>query len=146
MHHIQSEIEIAATPDRVWGVLTDFSAYPNWNPFIRRISGQQTSGARLHVTVQPQGGKAMSFRPTLLVFAPPQELRWKGRLLVPGVFDGEHYFQLSETSAGRVRFAQGEVFSGLLVPLLARGSMLAGTARGFAEMNQALKARAEALR
>jgi hypothetical protein len=34
----------------------------------------------------------------------------------------------------------------LLVPLLSRGSMLAGTARGFAAMNQALKTRAEALR
>ena len=146
MHHIQAEVDIAATPDTVWGVLTDFSAYPDWNPFVRRISGEQTSGARLHVTIQPEGGRAMSFKPRLLVFAPQKELRWKGQLLVPGVFDGEHYFQLSETSAGGVRLEQGEVFSGLLVPLLSRGSMLAGTARGFAAMNQALKTRAEALR
>jgi len=62
-------------------------------------------------------------------------------LLVPGIFDGEHYFELTETSAG-VRLAQGELFTGLLVPLLS--SMLAGTAKGFAAMNQALKARAEA--
>ena len=85
----------------------------------------------------------MSFKPRLLVFAPRKELRWKGQLWVPGVFDGEHYFELTETSAG-VRLAQGELFTGLLVPLLSRGSMLAGTERGFAAMNQALKARTEA--
>lgn len=143
MHHIRSEIDIAANPDRVWAVLTDFPAYESWNPFVRRISGEQTVGARLSVTIQPDGGKAMSFKPRLLMFAPQKELRWKGQLLVPGVFDGEHYFELTETSAG-VRLAQGELFTGLLVPLLSRGSMLAGTARGFAAMNQALKVRAEA--
>ena len=144
MHHIRSEIEIAATPDRVWDVLTDFPAYASWNPFVRRISGEQTPGAQLSVTIQPDGGTAMSFKPKLLVFAPRKELRWKGQLLLPGVFDGEHYFQLLETSAGRVSLAQGEIFSGLLVPLLSHGSMLAGTERGFAAMNQALRARVEA--
>lgn len=143
MHHIRSEIEIAASLDKVWAVLTDFAAYESWNPFVRRISGEQTSGARLSVTIQPEGGRAMSFRPRLLVFAPQKALRWKGQLLIPGVFDGEHYFELTESAAG-VRLAQGELFTGLLVPLLSRGSMLAGTARGFAAMNQALKARAEA--
>jgi len=141
--HLQSEIEIAATPAKVWSVLTDFPSYPSWNPFVRRISGQQAPGARLAVTIQPEGGKAMSFKPTLLVFEPQRELRWKGQLLVPGVFDGEHYFQLTESSAGRVHLAQGELFSGLLVPLVSRGSLLAGTSRGFAAMNQAVKALAE---
>ena len=144
MQQIQSEIEITATPLRVWRVLTDFSAYPTWNPFVRSISGEQALGARLTVTIQPVGGKPMSFKPTLLAFEPEKELRWKGQLLMPGMFDGEHYFQLAEASAGIVRFAQGEVFSGVLVPLVFRGSVRVGTERGFAAMNQALKARAEA--
>jgi hypothetical protein len=143
MKHIQSEIEIAAGADKIWRVLTDFSAYPSWNPFVRRISGEQRTGARLDVTIQPDGGKPMSFKPTLLKLEPQKELRWKGQVLLPGVFDGEHYFQLVGTSAGKVRVTQGEIFSGLLVPLVMRGAMLAGTARGFAAMNQALKERAE---
>jgi uncharacterized protein YndB with AHSA1/START domain len=31
---LHTEIEIEASPDRVWKTLTDFAAYPDWNPFI----------------------------------------------------------------------------------------------------------------
>jgi hypothetical protein len=56
----------------------DFLAYSSWNPFIRNISGEQIAGARLDVTIQPDGSKPMSFKPKLLVFEPQKELRWKG--------------------------------------------------------------------
>ncbi|WP_425259105.1 SRPBCC family protein [Rubrivivax sp. RP6-9] len=144
MEHIRTEIDIAASPAAVWHVLTDFPAYPAWNPFVRSIRGSQAPGSPLHVTVQPEGGKPMSFKPRLLIFEPGKELRWKGRLLAPGIFDGEHYFALSEPSPGTVHFVHGEVFRGLLVPLVFRGAMRAGTERGFAAMNRALQARAEA--
>jgi hypothetical protein len=61
---------------------------------------------------------------------------------MPGIFDGEHIFMIDPVAANRVRFTQREVFTGLLVPLLARG-LDTDTRRGFEEMNQALKARAE---
>ena len=32
MHQIVTEIDIAASPERVWSILMDFSAYPQWNP------------------------------------------------------------------------------------------------------------------
>ena len=37
---LHSEIMIDASARRVWAILTDFEAYPTWNPFIRRIAGQ----------------------------------------------------------------------------------------------------------
>ncbi len=142
MHHIESEIDIAATPERVWSILTDISAYPSWNPFIRAIKGSIEKGQRLTVSIQPTGGKAMTFRPTVLVAAPNTELRWLGHFLIPGIFDGEHYLKIVQTDAGRVRFTQGERFSGVLVGM-AKATLNRGTKSGFIAMNAALKARAE---
>jgi hypothetical protein len=72
-----------------------------------------------------------------------RQLRWLGRLLVPGLFDGEHIFEIEELDKDRVLFIQREYFRGLLVPLLAR-SLDRETQRGFEEMNRALRERAEA--
>jgi hypothetical protein len=140
LRRIETAIEIAAPPSAVWDVLVDFAAYPDWNPFIRLLQGEATVGARLEVTVQPPGGKPMTFRPTVLVAEPASELRWLGRVLMPGLFDGEHGFRL-EPTAGGCRLHHGETFSGLLVPLFSR--MLDGTAQGFGALNQALKERVE---
>ncbi len=49
---------------------------------------------------------------------------------------------LEPLAPDRCRFRQREIFTGLLVPLLAR-SLDRDTMRGSNEMNQALKARAE---
>jgi uncharacterized protein YndB with AHSA1/START domain len=33
VRELRSEIEIDAPPERVWAVVTEFAAYPEWNPF-----------------------------------------------------------------------------------------------------------------
>ncbi|MEA2582302.1 MAG: hypothetical protein QOF33_387 [Thermomicrobiales bacterium] len=139
---VRTEIEIQATPARVWDVLTDFADYPDWNPFIPRIAGTVEVGARLDARLQPPGGRGMSFRPTVLAATPGQELRWLGHLIVPGLFDGEHGFRIEPLGPNRVRFVQEERFAGLLAPLVLR-FVVRGTRQGFEAMNQALKARAE---
>lgn len=48
---ILSSLEIAASPMRVWGVLTDFAAYPAWQPFVR-IDGENEPGADLRYTLR----------------------------------------------------------------------------------------------
>lgn len=84
----------------------------------------------------------MTFRPTVLVAAANREFRWLGRFILPGILDGEHYFQIIPITPNRVRFLQGEKFSGVLVPL-AKSGLEGGTKAGFIAMNEALKARAE---
>lgn len=138
-----TDIEIAAPAARVWRHLTDFAGYPRWNPFIRRAAGTLRPGARLRVYIQPPGGRGMEFRPTVLACEPERELRWRGRLFVPGLFDGEHRFSIEPLTEGRVRFVHRECFSGVLVPLLWR-TLDRDTRLGFEAMNAVLKARAEA--
>ncbi len=134
---LRTEIEIDAPPAAVWAVLTDFGAYSQWNPDIPHLAGELRVGATLEVLVSPPDGTEMTFRPKVLVVEPARELRWKGKLWVPGLFDGEHFFVLRETERGGTRLQHGENFSGLLVKVL--GKALTNTARGFVYMNQALK-------
>ena len=143
MKQLHTQIEIDAPAKRVWELLTDFASYPQWNPFIRHISGRLAPGERLRARLEPPGGRAMTFKPKVLTAEPNRELRWLGHLLVPGLFDGEHSFTIQPLEDDRVRFVQREVFRGLLVPLFAR-SLESKTRRGFEEMNRALKGRAEA--
>ena|SRR2546423_7470363 len=142
MLEIRTEIEIEASPPRVWRALTDFKTFPDWNPFVLAVEGEAKKGARLKVTLRTAGGGDMTFRPRVLAADEGRELRWRGRLLLPGVFDGEHYFEVSELSTGRSRLVHGERFSGLLVPWLQRG-LESSTRSGFMAMNRAVKRRLE---
>jgi hypothetical protein len=144
MKELHSEIEIDASAELVWGVLTDFASFPEWNPFVRKISGEPKVGERLKVRLEPPGGRGITLRPTVLKAEPERELRWLGHLWVSGLFDGEHSLTIHRLGEARVRFVQAETFGGVLVPLFAR-SLDDGTRRGFEEMNRALKERAEAL-
>jgi hypothetical protein len=83
----------------------------------------------------------MTIQPTILAVRPERELRWIGRLFIPGVFDGEHSFVIEPQGESRMRFVQSETFRGILVPF--SGALLNDTEASFREMNQALKERAE---
>ena len=46
---LQAEVEVQASAERVWEVLTDFATYPQWNPFIVKASGEPVPGAGVRV-------------------------------------------------------------------------------------------------
>ncbi|MCD9141162.1 SRPBCC domain-containing protein [Streptomyces albireticuli] len=140
MREISEETEIRAEPMEVWSVLTDLRRYPEWNPFIRRADGRVAAGRTLTLRMFPARGRPMTFRPRVLTAEPGRELRWLGRLPVPGLFEGEHRFLLTPV-AGGTRLVQSEAFRGLLVPLLER--RIRDTRTDFRSLNAALKARAE---
>jgi hypothetical protein len=140
--HIDTEILIQASPERVWQMLTDFPAYPEWNPFIVSLQGRPEWGQRLAVKVRTGEGREHVFEPVVLQATPPTRLRWLGRFGVPGLFDGQHDFAL-EAQAGATRLRHQESFRGYLVPFLWK-SVEPATRAGFEAMNRALKVRAEA--
>jgi hypothetical protein len=144
MSELFTEIEINASPERVWQLLTDLDRFPEWNPFIQRISGTVVQGERLEVTLKPPDTRATTFKPTVIRVEPERELRWLGHVVMAGVFDGEHIFTIEPLEPDRVRFVQREEFKGLLAPLML--CMIGeNTKRGFEAMNQALKEQAENL-
>jgi hypothetical protein len=141
MKKIETVIVIDATPERIWQVLTDFEEHPRWNPFIQSIEGEKVPGRNITVSIKPPGSKGMVFRPVILKFNSGKEFRWKGKLGITGIFDGEHYFILEPISDSQTRFIHGEQFSGILVNLM--GKTLEKTREGFTLMNEALKQESE---
>lgn len=135
---IVTEVQIDATPAQVWSVLADPQRYAEWNPFLVEMQGELTQGATLTNTMRPQGGSEMTFRPTVLKVERERELRWLGRLLLPRIFDGEHYFLLEERDGG-TRLVHGERFAGVGLWLLDVERFHAD----FERMNAALKTRVE---
>lgn len=138
---LRTEVEIDAPPSRVWEVLMDVGSYPDWNPFIQRVSGTLAKGARLELTVTPPDGSARTFRATVTRFEEGRELGWQDKRFFKGVFDAEHFIQLSATDSGGTRLVNGGNYSGFLVQRM--GNTLTQHARGFVGMNQALKRRVE---
>lgn len=141
MRQIETEILIEASPEKVWAVLTDFENHPNWNPFIKLITGEKKIGEKLTVSIKPPGGNGMTFKPIVTSFKENVEFRWMGKLGVHGVFDGEHYFQLIGQGNNRTKLIHGEKFSGILVALM--GKALDKTKEGFELMNESLKFESE---
>jgi hypothetical protein len=71
-----------------------------------------------------------------------KEFRWLGRLLIPGIFDGEHIFEIKDNGDRATTFVHREIFRGILVPVL-WNKLAQDTENGFVSMNESLKLRAE---
>jgi hypothetical protein len=135
---LTTDILINAPPAAVWAVLADLPGWTDWNPFITAIAGDLRPGGRITAAMAPQGRRAVTFRPTVQRVDVGRHLSWRGRLLMPGLFDGTHSFDLTPEGAG-TRLTHAETFAGLFVPLVPAQQFAAD----FARMNAALKARAE---
>ena len=132
-------IEIEAPPERVWAVLVDLPSYAQWNPFIVAADGVAEEGQRLTLRMAV-GGRTHTVRPTVTAREDGRLLRWRGRLAVRGVFDGDHRHELEATRRG-TRYVHRERLTGLLVPFV--GTLLADTQAAFEAMDRALKAHVE---
>jgi len=143
MRTISASIDIAAPPDDVWAVLAGLDSYREWNPFIQSASGQLTEGATLTLRMVPAEGRPVTFRPRVLVAKPGVMLRWIGRLIIPGMFDGAHQFALEDRGES-THLTQSEAFSGILIPFT--GRTITRTETDFGNLNQALKQRVESNR
>jgi hypothetical protein len=138
---ITTSTEIAAPADRVWDVLTDLKAYDRWNPELTDVSGRAAAGERLTLRLHARGG-VDTVHVTLRAADPGRELRWTGKYNdIGGLADSEQRFTIEAAGPGRVRFTQEQTFRGIAVPFI--HGTLAGSCAHFANMNAALRKRAE---
>lgn len=143
MQTIHNEIGIGAPAPIVWEIVSDLEGWARWNPFMQ-AKGKLAAGEKLFVTMMAApGGKKVSIDPRIVMVDDGREFRWKGRIF-GGLFRAEHGFRVVAEDAGRCRFEQFEMFSGLLAgAILSRQGQGKAIETGFQAMNRMLKREAE---
>lgn len=147
MRTIEKVVDIAATPHRVWEILTDFPRYPTWATYIQELRGRAEVGSKLRLVEGHPGAKPYVVMVPVVEATPNTRLAWAAT--IPGaawlpdlIYTGVHEFVLEARPDGGTRLTHRESFSGLLARLVKEG--LPGGDEGFDAFNQALKRRAEA--
>ncbi len=141
---IRSTIDIAASPEHIWSVLTAFDNYQTWNPFIRGIKVSKLhTGAKLHALVRrPPNGRSRLLSTIILNVTPGSELMWRRKFLMTRLFTAEQAFIIVPNGVQGSHFIQRERYSGFLASFIFR-QVKSDTTESFEAMNRALKRVAE---
>jgi hypothetical protein len=141
MKEIRGSIDIDAPVGRVWEVMTDFKAYPQWNPFITKMSGELKEGSIFDVTVKIPGRKDSQFKSKLVKIVEKQELMFNGTIK-KGILTDDHLFKLESFGENKTKMFQSIAFKGFMSYFA--GSTIKDVQKGLDMMNSAFKVRCEA--
>jgi hypothetical protein len=138
----RTELEVGASDERVWAVLTDFGSYPDWNPSLPSISGELQEGSTLSLTLGMPGRPNPKVTATLREVAPNRRLTWHGNVGADRIFAGDREFEIQPLSNDRILFTHVEHITGMLAPVF---ELLMGSSvqRSHDEFNESLRRRAE---
>lgn len=139
MKQFQAAATINASPEAVWSILTDASAYPGFDPYCDKIEGEIAPGQKIKAFSKLSPGRAFPVKVT--EFEPGKRMVWAGGMPL-GLFKGERTFSLSPGENGTVHFDMREVFSGPMLALI--GKSLPDMTEAFQKFAEGLKAKAEA--
>ncbi len=111
-----ARVDIDAPAEQVWDVVTDFAAYPSWNPLLTSVQGNLRMGGSLKVSTS---FLPIPLRATVKVADKPHQFEWEDHVplnLLTPVFS-VNLVPLSENST---RVIIQESFTGPLLPIASR--------------------------
>ena len=107
-------IGIKAKPEKIWALLTNAADVPRWNSTVTQIEGRIAPGEQLKLKV-PISNR--TFKVKVDTFEPHARLVWSDG---SPVFRGVRTYTLAPNPDGSTTFAMEEVFTGFMLPLIAR--------------------------
>lgn len=113
MKELSTRIAIRATPETVWGLLTDGAGYARWNPEIESVDGQIALGEKITAHVVLHGGVVRPVSVRVTALEPTRRMVWTGGLPL-GLFTGRRTFMITPRPDGMVEFILQLQFSGPL--------------------------------
>ena len=129
------EIEISASPQAVWDVLTDLESWPRWNSDVKSMSME---GALAQGTVFRWRAGPGTITSTIQDLQPPTLIAWTGTTF--GI-KARHVYRLEPRGDGTLVHTE-ESYEGLVARLL-RGSLQKTLEKGLSDGLRYLKAEAE---
>ena len=138
MKSFHTSIQINASAEKVWNILTDISGWPQWNTTIDKIEGSINLGGK--VTVHAKASPGRAFPLVVSEFVPNQSMVWTGGMPL-GLFTGRRTYTISSAEGSSVKFSMSESFTGLMTPLITRS--IPDLQPSFDEFAQCLKKHAE---
>ena len=116
---VKHAIDVGATPEQCWKVLTDLNTWPRWFPFLKYAGfvGEQDPwriGGRFEM-VFDVGPVSVSVKPVVQEIERARIVRWVGKGY--GVA-GNHAYTLETHAPGLTRVVSSEAFTGLGARLL----------------------------
>jgi len=130
---------INAAPERVWELLSDTSAWKDWNPTVISIDGTIAEGQKVKLvsTLNPK----RAFNLSVTKVDAPREMVWSDGMPL-GLFKGERTYRLTPQGDGSTEFFMEELYTGLMAPLITKS--IPDMTESFVEFADGLKAAAEA--
>jgi len=52
MREVKTEVNIEASPEKVWNTLVDIDNWSKWNPIVNQASGIPSVGSELSITMR----------------------------------------------------------------------------------------------
>ena len=108
-------INIRAAPERIWQALTDAKDFPRWNSTVTQIDGDITLGESLQIKVPIAPTRV--FKVKVTEFEPGRLMVWRDG--AAPMFQGVRTYRLVPKVDGTTDYAMSEVFSGLMLPMIA---------------------------
>jgi uncharacterized protein YndB with AHSA1/START domain len=130
MRSYEASSLIQATPERVWSVLTDAAAWPNWDSGVTKVDGRVALGEKLTVAVEANPGR--SFPVKVVQLSAPERMVVLGGMPVK-LFTGRRTYSLVPEGNG-TRFTMREEYTGPLAGMMIKSIPDLGPSfRRFAE-------------
>ena len=112
-----SEIEIKATRDHVWSILTDNEKYYQWNTFTTSVDLNWEIGSKVKMKVNMKPGqKPINQTEYLCIYEAPNQIAW--RMNWGFMLKAIRTQELVETQDEKVKYITIDTISGMLTPLV----------------------------
>ena len=138
MKEFSATVNISASPETIWALLTNASGYPEWDPGMVRLEGNVAAGEK--VTAYTKLSPDRAFPVKVTNFVPNKTMTWTGGMPL-GLFKGERTFTLEPQADGTTQFTTREQFSGPLLPIF--GRTIPDLSESFQNFANGLKQKAE---